>query len=437
MSKTITCPKCSSAVKGATGLGMVECPKCGEYLLIGGEDLPEIKDASERPVSSGGFSFPKVPKLEVETVFSLGPDQQDESNRSGGLDSGLKAREPKADEPESHGAGAQGAAGGRFEAGVDAQGEVHAEGQGDAQGLPPIPPHIGTPGLGTSEEPLRTTVLDVDYGDLEQPLPKAASPEFQDVLEYGNQVQPSQDFGALVYDVHIGGIDTVEVRKELSQCLQDKRLGIDVQRLLAQIKEGEMILEKLNPVKASVLLNRLRHFPFKISWSSRQLVKDLTAWALIFSTAISMGVGFGQEARAAEWARHEINLKGMAIKIENLQDDIRALIEKKKESKSADEKEELMKDIVKKNGELKKIYKDFKAEKEHVRFEHPEQGDKTERAYRHLKLKSLEELQDETGLDGQLSRLKKKVETSYETTLSGSPVADAVAEPRRSASPKK
>jgi hypothetical protein len=58
-------------------------------------------------------------------------------------------------------------------------------------------------------------------------------------------------------------------------------------------------------------------------------------------------------------------------------------------------------------------YKDFKTESDHVRFEHPEEGDKTERKYRRYKLKSVEELEAEAGSGGQLDRTKKKAESIY------------------------
>lgn len=65
--------------------------------------------------------------------------------------------------------------------------------------------------------------------------------------------------------------------------------------------------------------------------------------------------------------------------------------------------------------ELEKYYKDLEEEKRHVRFEHPDQGVEIERKYRAYKIRSIEDMENEIGTEGRLSRLKSKVLRKYGT----------------------
>lgn len=233
------------------------------------------------------------------------------------------------------------------------------------------------------------------------------SPVFADVVDFANTEQPAPGSGVLVYDVKIGGIDTVEIREELASCLNDKRLHLDADHLLSQVKNGILTLSALHPVKATVILSRLKHMPLKIIWSSRQLVKDTTVvLAFLF-------ILFSVKSFAGEWAQHEADLKSYALRIVALQDDLKKLIIKKDKNTDLRLRDGLLDQIKKKDEEINRVYQNFRQEKEHVIYEHPEQGDTTERKYKHIKLKSYEDLENEAGADGQLSRLKAKVEKTY------------------------
>ena len=361
---------------------MVACPKCGEFILMGTENqLEGVRDAA--PASEGSAASPTL-----EFTFDS-PVVQEVMQPAESL---------ALEEPQG------------------------------------------------PQEPLLTTVLDVNFTQINKtevipstetgrpavtspealaPTPMAAPSQFADVIEFANQEQETTGTGGLVYDVTISGIDTVETRQEVSACLSDKRLKLNPEKLMKSVKDGELTLNELNPVAASVLVGVIKHLTLAVSWKSRQLFKGM----FIFLTLGCIGFGglWESSARASDWARHEVNLKGYATKIENMQEDIRDLIAKKNQNKDPAARDEILKDIIKKNAELTGLYSDFKKEKEHIRFEHPEQGDPTERKYRHVKLKSLDELEDEVGLQGQLSRIKKKVETTYpkdSTPASSSPQTD-------------
>jgi len=234
-----------------------------------------------------------------------------------------------------------------------------------------------------------------------------SEPDLKDIAGFGNQSLPATGQGALVYDIIISGVDTVELRQQLADCLSDKRFGLDINAVISNIKKGVLHLDHVNPVKATVLLGRLKHLPFKIIWNSQQLIKGMKVFLFFILFSLS--------AEGAEWGRHEVNLKGYATRINSAQEEIQVLVVKKNQNRDPKVRDELLLEIIKKNNDLKRIYKEFKTEKEHVRFEHPEQGDQAERKYRHVKMKSLEDLENEQGLDGQLSRVKRKIETQYTT----------------------
>jgi hypothetical protein len=250
---------------------------------------------------------------------------------------------------------------------------------------------------------------------ISEPLPEPPStPQetpsalFQDVVDFGNVDQPANGHGALVYDLKIQGVDTLEIREEVSLCLTDSRLQLDVTSLMKQIEKGVLQIKQINPVKASVILTRMRHLPLKISWTSLQLIKTIAFLILALGISTKTFAAGGDD-----YSHHESDLKGYAFKIAALQDELRGMIQKKDHNTDPTLRDKMLDDIKKKYDEIQKTYDMFRREKEHVIYEHPEQGDETERTYRHVKVKSLDELEKESGIDGQLTRVKHKVERAY------------------------
>ncbi len=247
---------------------------------------------------------------------------------------------------------------------------------------------------------------------IEVPVPRETpSAVFQDVVDFGNVDQPASGHGALVYDLKIQGVDTLEIRDEVSLCLTDSRLQLDVTALMKQIQKGVLQIKQINPVKASVILTRMRHLPLKISWSSQQLIKSLAFLILFFQVFTFAPKTFA--ASTDDYSHLESDLKGYELRIAAMQDDLRVMIQKKDNNNDPTTRDKMLDDIKKKYDEIKKTYEMFRREKEHVIYEHPEQGDQTERTYRHVKIKSLEELESESGIEGQLTRVKHKVERTF------------------------
>jgi hypothetical protein len=246
-----------------------------------------------------------------------------------------------------------------------------------------------------------------DLPPLIQELPsEVTNPEtFEDVVEFGNQELPSQGSGGLVYDLDIEGIDTAENRKQLLDAISDSRLGLDSKALIETIDKGSLKIPELNPVKAAVILARLRPFSFQIRWSSKQLVKAAAAFIVV--------LGLGRMAESDDWSKHEANLNNYAGRINSMQEEIHDLIVKKNQNKDPSKRDAMLDEIKKKDETLKTLYKSYHDEKDQILYEHPEQGDTSERKYRHVKMKTLEEMESEPGVDGQLTRLKAKVDETY------------------------
>jgi hypothetical protein len=74
---------------------------------------------------------------------------------------------------------------------------------------------------------------------------------------------PSSEF---VYDIFIGNIETAEDRKLLLDLISDEKLGLNSYSILESIKDARLDILQVVPVKASVLITRLRPYQFELSW---------------------------------------------------------------------------------------------------------------------------------------------------------------------------
>lgn len=110
---------------------------------------------------------------------------------------------------------------------------------------------------------------------------EAGAGEFAPVVEFSafqNAAQEISDFGnsevqitALNYTLEINGLDSKEDIKAFQETITDSRFGWDVPELLKQIKNGHVILDKLNPVQAFVLYKRIYFLNFDLKWKQNVL----------------------------------------------------------------------------------------------------------------------------------------------------------------------
>jgi hypothetical protein len=147
---------------------------------------------------------------------------------------------------------------------------------------------------------------------------------------------------------------------------------------------------------------------------------QLPKWIWISALLLMMSV---RQAGASEWDTHSVSLRASIGKIRVQESRIAELIQKKKTVTTPDEMGHVLANITKEHKELTRFYEDFEKERQHIRFEHPEEGAKTERQYRAYRLKSVHEMEAEGGIDGKLNDLKSKVKQHYGEPISAKPTA--------------
>jgi hypothetical protein len=92
--------------------------------------------------------------------------------------------------------------------------------------------------------------------------------DLADIADFGNA-----DLGqvAFNYTLTISGIDSGAIRAQIEDIIKDSKFGWNVIQLMAQINGGVLIIRSVNAVKASMLMQRVKYLPVKISWRQNVL----------------------------------------------------------------------------------------------------------------------------------------------------------------------
>lgn len=121
-----------------------------------------------------------------------------------------------------------------------------------------------------SHEMASEVKVETDVELTKQPTPVIASEPisakevFTDIVEFANS---NVNFANITYTLEIRGIDTAVIRNGITESLTDSKLNLDVENLLASIKGGQLVLSKVNPLKAAIIYSRIRFLPVDVSWS--------------------------------------------------------------------------------------------------------------------------------------------------------------------------
>ncbi|AFX99976.1 hypothetical protein [Bdellovibrio bacteriovorus] len=108
------------------------------------------------------------------------------------------------------------------------------------------------------------TLDSVNSQPMAEPAPMSSdTADFSDVTDFANA---DTAVGPLAYTVTIDGIESSRLVTQLREAMTDSRFGWDVTDLLSHVGGGRLVLRGLTPAKASVLINRIKYLPFKISW---------------------------------------------------------------------------------------------------------------------------------------------------------------------------
>ncbi|MCB0342201.1 MAG: hypothetical protein H6626_10530 [Pseudobdellovibrionaceae bacterium] len=224
------CPLCSSEIHA--DFGLVDCLGCGAVLAVDMDGTVRAEEASgsETPapiqdVATSDENYESPPAVIVSEDYA-NPEppvemaveyQENDGNSSYLLDESDVLQEPEpAFEPADYGS--------EFE-------EPTQEGNLAASLPPPI-----------------------DSADL------------SDISSFANSEVSQGREGLLRFHLKIAGVDTRDVREELFEALDDQRFLWDAQAMMADMKNGQMLISGISAVKAYILIQRLRHLPIEITW---------------------------------------------------------------------------------------------------------------------------------------------------------------------------
>ena len=98
--------------------------------------------------------------------------------------------------------------------------------------------------------------------------------DFAEVAEFGNS-QDQDKQGPFLYDLILSEINSQDVRKNVLSVLEDESLNLpareDDQPIDSHIQDGKIIIEKISPVQAYVIITSLMGLPFNISWQQHHI----------------------------------------------------------------------------------------------------------------------------------------------------------------------
>jgi len=84
--------------------------------------------------------------------------------------------------------------------------------------------------------------------------------------DFANSELSGAKDGPLLFRVLISGIDTREIRDSIREVLEDPRFAWDSNEIFSKISKGHLAINGLSPVKASILITRIKRLPVQIRW---------------------------------------------------------------------------------------------------------------------------------------------------------------------------
>ena len=96
--------------------------------------------------------------------------------------------------------------------------------------------------------------------------PMSAEENLQDIIQYANTDMGSSP---LTFQVTIEGLDLLQNINELKEILEDSKLQMSFLELKKKISNGKLLIEKIQPAKAAILVQRLRALDLKMHWEQK------------------------------------------------------------------------------------------------------------------------------------------------------------------------
>ena len=104
----------------------------------------------------------------------------------------------------------------------------------------------------------------------DQPIQQNPVMNLDDVVRYANtDTDAASSPSPLSFKVCIQGLDLVQNINELKEVLSDIKLQIKFEDLRKKIRNGQLIIDKIQPAKAAILAQRLRALDLKMIWEQK------------------------------------------------------------------------------------------------------------------------------------------------------------------------
>ncbi|MBX7231992.1 MAG: hypothetical protein K1X29_07895 [Bdellovibrionales bacterium] len=94
-----------------------------------------------------------------------------------------------------------------------------------------------------------------------------------ELSDFANSEQSTARDGAYKYDIFISGLDSVDLKQEVKALLSDPLFLFNVESLMSDLHLGELKLPLILPVKAVLLIHRLKAIPVNIRWVQHAVVE--------------------------------------------------------------------------------------------------------------------------------------------------------------------
>ena len=145
----------------------------------------------------------------------------------------------------------------------------------------------------------------------------------------------------------------------------------------------------------------------------------------VFSQQSFAEAGGGGEAKPAakkvpeeeDWAKQVNYLNSKEGKVKNYTKELKTLIVDKKITTDTEEKKIIINQIIKVHALLKKEEVSYNNMRRKIRYRFPDKGTILDRKYLPMKIQSIEKMEDESGVDNQLTKLRRKIGKKYKPYL--------------------
>ncbi len=107
------------------------------------------------------------------------------------------------------------------------------------------------------------------------PMPNGPDSNPVDITDYANSEVSNLEDGEFLYDITISRLDSKDLREALKYVLIDEKLKLNHHEYLKKIKDGKVLIEDLNPIKAKRIVEQLQYYSVTISWRQKRVVMEM------------------------------------------------------------------------------------------------------------------------------------------------------------------